>query len=353
MKKLVGLLLILSLLVVMMTVAAFAEDELPRDITDEIKWITAYDMYMEKLPIVRDDSVFIHPMDYDAATAPGSGIREITFTDWEEADMEEYFDDYFSCGDGCFVYDAVWAKSVDFPYNHGLMTYTFEVEEAGTYELVFVGAAQIKEEDVNNDAKDRGFAFSVDGGERRQINVSDTSGTFREYAYEYSEADLADTKIQTANGVNSYYYQMTYYYGIQVELTAGEHTLEFYHLFYSGETVFESGDGTRLNFAGAYVQKWLSEDELKDYTYSSDETAEETTAEITEAPIETEAPTDPVTEAPTETEAPTSVETTVESVTVPCTESVEGSGCGSILGFGAMVAVLAAGLILYRRKDEN
>ena len=353
MKKLVGFLLILSLLVGMMTFAAFAEDELPRDITDEIKWITAYDMYMEKLPIVRDDSVFIYPTDYDAATVPGSGIREITFTDWEEADMEEYFDDYFSLGDGYFVYDAVWAKSVDVPYDHGLMTYTFEVAEAGTYELVFVGAAQIKEEDVNNDAKDRGFAFSVDGGERRQINISDTSGTFREYAYEYGGADLEDTKIQTANGVNSYYYQMTYYYGIQVELTAGEHTLEFYHLFYSGETLFESGNGTRLNFAGAYVQKWLSEDELKDYTYPSDETAEETTAEITEAPTETEAPTDPVTEAPTETEAPTSVETTVESVTVPCSESVESSGCGSVLGLSAAVVALAAALMLCRRKDEN
>ena len=353
MKRIFAFLMILSLFVGVMAFAASAEETLPRDITDDIKWITAYDMYMQRLPVVRDDAVFIHPMDYEASTAPGSGVRDIVFTDWEEVGMEEYFDDYFSFGDGFFSYDAVWAKSVDVPYDHGLMTYTFEVEEAGTYELVFVGAAQIKEEDVNNDGKDRGFAFSVDGGERRQINISDTSGTFREYAYEYSGADLADTKIQTANGVNSYYYQMTYYYGIQVELTAGEHTLEFYHLFYSGETLFESGNGTRLNFAGAYVQKWLSEDELKDYTYPSDETAEETTAEITEAPTETEAPTDPVTEAPTETEAPTSVETTVESVTVPCTESVEGSGCGSILGFGAMVAVLAAGLILYRRKDEN
>ena len=230
---------------------------------------------------------------------------------------------------------------------------TFEVEEAGTYELVFVGAAQIKEENVDNDGKDRGFVFRVDNGELRQVNVSDTSGTFREYAYEYSGADLEDTKIQTANGVNSYYYQMTYYYGIQVELTAGEHTLEFYHLFYSGETLFESGNGTRLNFAGAYVQKWLSESELKDYTYPSDETAEETTAEITEAPTEAEAPTDSVTEAPTETEAPTSVETTVESVTVPCTESVEGSGCGSILGLGTAVVAMAAALMLYRRRDEN
>ena len=353
MKKLVGFLLILSLLVGMMTFAAFAEDELPRDITDEIKWITAYDMYMQRLPVVRDDAVFIHPMDYEASTAPGSGIRDIIFTDWEEVGMEEYFDDYFSFGDGYFTYDAVWANSVSDPYDHGLMSYTFEVEEDGTYELVFVGTAQIKEENVDNDGKDRGFVFRVDNGELRQVNISDTSGTFREYAYEYSGADLEDTKIQTANGVNSYYYQMTYYYGIQVELTAGEHTLEFYHLFYSGETLFESGNGTRLNFAGAYVQKWLSESELKDYTYPSDETVEETTAEITEEPTETEAPTDSVTEAPTETEAPTSVETTVESVTVPCTESVEGSGCGSIVGLGTAVVAMVAALMLYRRRDEN
>ena len=353
MKRIFAFLMILSLFVGVMAFTASAEETLPRDITDDIKWITAYDMYMQRLPVVRDDAVFIHPMDYEASTAPGSGIRDIIFTDWEEVGMEEYFDDYFSFGDGYFTYDAVWANSVSDPYDHGLMSYTFEVEEDGTYELVFVGTAQIKEENVDNDGKDRGFVFSVDSGELRQVNISDTSGTFREYAYEYSGADLEDTKIQTVNGVNSYYYQMTYYYGIQVELTAGEHTLEFYHLFYSGETLFESGNGTRLNFAGAYVQKWLSESELKDYTYPSDETAEETTAEITEALTETEAPTDSVTEAPTETEAPTSVETTVESVTAPCTESVEGSGCGSILGLGTAVVAMAAALMLYCRRDEN
>ena len=88
-------------------------------------------------------------------------------------------------------------------------------------------------------------------------------------------------------------------------------------------------------------------------TTAGETTAEETTAEITEAPTETEAPTGPVTEAPTETEAPTSVETTVESVTVPCSESVESSGCGSVLGLSAAVVALAAALMLCRRKDEN
>ena len=138
---------------------------------------------MQRLPVVRDDAVFIHPMDYEASTAPGSGIRDIIFTDWEEVGMEEYFDDYFSFGDGYFTYDAVWANSVSDPYDHGLMSYTFEVEEDGTYELVFVGTAQIKEENVDNDGKDRGFVFRVDNGELRQVNISDTSGTFREYAY--------------------------------------------------------------------------------------------------------------------------------------------------------------------------
>ena len=142
MKRIFAFLMILSLFVGVMAFTASAEETLPRDITDDIKWITAYDMYMQRLPVVRDDAVFIHPMDYEASTAPGSGVRDIVFTDWEEVGMEDYFDDYFSFGDGFFSYDAVWAKSVDVPYDHGLMTYTFEVEEAGTYELVFVGAAQ-------------------------------------------------------------------------------------------------------------------------------------------------------------------------------------------------------------------
>ena len=350
MKKLFGFLLILSLLLGSMTFTASAEEPLPLDITNEIKWITAYNMYEQRLPIVRADAVFVHPMDYTATTAPGSAVRDIVFTDWEEMGMEEYFDDYFSFGDGCFSYDAVWAKAVDDPYDHGLMSYTFEVEEAGTYELVFVGAAQIKEENVGMNEKDRGFVFSVDGGDRRQINISDTMGAFREYAYEYSKAELENTNLQTNDGVNSYYYQMTYYYGIQVELTAGEHTLEFFHLFYSGETLFESGNDPRLNFAGAYVQKWLSEDELRDYTYPSDETEEATESPtVTEAPTETEEPSEAPTETPTdgETEAP------AQSDTEPATEAPEKSGCRSALGLGATVTLLAAALVLRRRKDET
>ena len=41
-------------------------------------------MYEQKLPIVRADAVFMNAMDYTAATAPGSGIRMCTITDWAE-----------------------------------------------------------------------------------------------------------------------------------------------------------------------------------------------------------------------------------------------------------------------------
>ena len=355
MKKLLAILMITALVVSMMTFTTSAADALPQDITADVKWVTAYDMYAQKLPIVRADAVFIPAPEYEAATAPGADMRTITFTDWETSGMEFYFDDYFNLGDGYFMYDAVWANSTKDPdpYDHGLLKYTFEVEEAGTYELVVVGCAQIKADVVDNDEKDRGFAFSFDGGEIKQVNISDTAGIFRDYSYNYGKADLDATQITTTNGVNSQYYQMTYYYGIPVELTAGTHTFEFYHLFSSGEFVFESGNGPRLNYAGAYVQKFLTDVELENYEYPVITTQEVTTTaapETTPAPETTEAP---ATEAPT-TEAPaTEAPTTDAPVTeAPTTEAPKAEGgCGGFVALGVVAALIPAAVVIRKKRD--
>ena len=359
MKKLLAILMITALIVSMFTFTSSAADALPQDITADIKWVTAYDMYAQKLPIVRADAVFIPAPEYDAskvAKAPGAGMRTITFTDWETAGMEFYFDDYFNLGDGYFMYDAVWANSNETEYDHGLLQYTFEVEEAGTYELVVVGCAQIKADAVDNDEKDRGFAFSFDGGEIKQVNISDTNGIFRDYSYTYGKAELDSTQITTTNGVNSQYYQMTYFYGIPVELTAGTHTFEYYHLFSSGEFVFQSGNGPRLNYAGAYVQKFLTDVELENYQYPVIETQEVTT---TEAPETTPAvPEDTTTEAPaadTTTAAPEVADTTTAAPTTnaPTTEAPKDNegGCGGFVALGIVAALIPAAVVIRKKRD--
>ena len=69
--------------------------------------------------------------------------------------------------------------------------------------------------------------------------------------------------------------------------------------------------------------------------------------------------TDPETEAPTEpvadpvTEAPADGETTAAPDTEPATEAPQKSGCRSALGLGATVTLLAAALVLRRRKDGD
>ncbi len=352
MKKLTALFIMAALLVSLLTLTASAAD-LPQDITADIKWITSYDMYAQKLPIVRADAVMISALDYDqtkVAKAPGSGVRQITFSDWATSGMESYFPNYYDLGDGDFFYEAVWANSNESAYDHGLLSYTFEVEEAGTYELVIVGCAQIKADAVDNDAKDRGFAFSIDGGDIKQVNISDTMGIFRDYTYVYGKAELEATKQVTTNGVNSTHYQPTYYYGIPIELTAGTHTLEYYHLFYSGEHVFASGNGPRLNFCGAYVQKYLSDAEFDAYVYPETTTMETTTA----APVDTTpAETTPAETTPAEvpvetTPAPAPVETTPAPAV---TEPAKAGGCGAAMGFGVLAALIPAAVVIRKKRN--
>lgn len=352
MKKITAILVAVVLLLNMMAVMTSAADAKPVDITNDIKWVTAYEMYENKLPVVRADAVFIPSTEYEAAVAPGSGNRTITFTDWAEKGMENYFDDYFNLGDGYFWYDSVWANSSSDPYDHGRLSYTFTVEESGTYELVIVGCGQIKAENVDNDEKDRGFVFQIDGGELQQVNISDTAGTFRDYSYSYSKADLEAGLISTTNGVNSQHYQVVYYYGMQMHLSAGTHTLDYYHLYYSGDYVFESGNGPRLNYMGAYVQKYLTGVEWESYVYP-ETTAPETTVapepETTKEP-ETEAPDQTTEEATEATNAPEPEKTDAPTPTQTEAPKAEG-GCGAMVGFGTLLALIPAALVIKKKRD--
>ena len=356
MKKITALLVAVVLMLNMMVIMASADATKPTDITADIKWVTAYDMYANKYPVVRADAIFIGAGDYDpslVAELPGSGTRIISFTDWATSGMTNYFPDVFNLGDGIFAYDAVWANSNKEVYDHGRLSYKFTVDVADTYELVIVGAAQIKTENVDNDSKDRGFTYQIDGGELYQVNISDTLGVFQNgtYEYDYGKAELDSTKINTTNGENSWYYQMTYYYGMQMYLEPGEHTLDFYHLFYSGEHLFESGNGPRLNFAGAYVQKYMTGIEWDNYVYP-----ETTAPETTEAPEETtKAPEDETTKAP-EDETPAVDQTTEapqpEQTNAPTTDKAEEKkGCGSMIGFGVLFALVPAAIVLKKKRN--
>ena len=353
MKKITALVVALVLMLNMMAIMASADATKPADITADIKWVTAYDMYAGKLPVVRADAIHIWADEYDPgliATAPGSGTRMITFTDWATSGMESYFNDEYDCGDGFFAYPAVWANSGSDPYDHGRLSYKFTVEEAGTYELVIVGCGQITDANLDNDAKDRGFTYQIDGGQMYQVNISDTSGVFRDYTYDYDKAALDAAKLTTTNGVNSQVYQMTYYYGMQMYLEPGEHTLDYYHLFYSGEHLFESGNGPRLNFAGAYIQKYLTGVEWENYKYpettAAPETTEEPKPETTKAP-ETEAPVETTAEA-TEAPAPEQTNAPAPEQTEP---KAEKKGCGAMVGFSVLFALVPAAVVLKKKRD--
>ena len=90
MKKFTAILVAIVLMMNMMAICASAANYAnaqPIDITNNIKWVTLYEMYEKKLPVVRADAVFIPAIEYEAATAPGSGMRTITITDWAEKGM--------------------------------------------------------------------------------------------------------------------------------------------------------------------------------------------------------------------------------------------------------------------------
>lgn len=372
MKKIISFFVIAMMLISMLVLPSSAAIDAstldaPIDITNDVKSITSYDLYLNKVPVIRADAQLILAYDYDMSlceTAPGYGTRTITFTDWEEKGMTSFFYDEFDLGEGVFdYYPTQWFNVTESGNwdDRAKVTFTCEIYEPGTYEFVFLGAAQIKAENVGNPAKERGFCFSIDGGEIYSVNISNTRGVFREYSYEYSHEDLE----AGYDGNNTTYYQPTYYYGFSENLSAGTHTIEFYHLFNSSDGTQLTGNGSRINLIGIYVEKFLDESQFDSYVYPSEEdstTAEETTTEAQESEsIEettaeagentTEAATDPK-ETESATEAATKAETTTEEATTKDNTPSEQKGCkGSVIGLGVIIALVPAALIIKRKKD--
>ncbi len=369
MKKLFAILMSAVLCTSMCVTASAAEKAI--DITDQVSVSTALEMYSNKLPIVRMDAIHLPAQEFENDYAdpdfaePGMGDRFVTISD---VTFEDYFSDYyvnyFSEGEASFWYPMIWSNIT------GPMVYTFNIDEAGTYEFVVVGAAQIKPENIGNDAKDRGFCISVDGGQKYQVNISDTQGAFAsDYIYDYTPADVAATNVVNAEtGVTtSHVYQVAYWYNITMELDKGEHVFEYWGLEYSGETDLSTSTGPRLNYAGTYIQKALSADELAAYVYPEivkEEPAAEPEPEpepVVEEPVAEEAPAaeeEPAAEeapaaeeeTPAAEEAPAADDTTAETPAADAAPA-ESGGCGSFIGGGAVViaAILGAAWVSKRK----
>lgn len=347
MKKIISI-AIICVLAISMCLPTFAKDETLIDVTSEVKFATVLDVYTNFLPVVRTDAQFLDPFSYvnggdEGFKAPGSGTRTIFI---DGIPFNNFFNDRFvidiSAQDqsAIFEYPSVWANngSDDSPAK---LVYNVDIPKDGIYEFVVVGCAQIKEADVDNDKKDRGFCISVDGGQdKRQINISDTELIFREYSYMYSAEEVKTTNITTANGVNSQFYQVGYIYNITYELTKGTHSIEFWHLNYSGDAVMEK-NSSRLNMMGIYVQEFLTETELALYKYPETVAQTETDApETTKAP-ETDAPETkaPETKAPETNAADNKAEEPATTTAAPATSS----GCSGSVGMGAVVIVAIVG----------
>lgn len=363
MKKLTAILMSAVLCASMcVSVSATAED-----ITDKVSVSTALEMYTNKLPIVRMDAIHLPAQEFenDVASAdykePGMGDRIVTISDVTFEDyFKDYYINYFDEGTASFWYPMIWSNMTT------PMIYTFNIDEPGTYEFVVVGAAQIKPENIGNDAKDRGFCISVDGGQKYQVNISDTQGAFSsDYIYDYTPADVAATNVVNAEtgAVTSHVYQVAYWYNITMELDKGEHVFEYWGLEYSGETDLSTSTGPRLNYAGTYIQKALSADELAAYVYPEivkeepapapepepEPVVEEKPAE--EAPAEEPAADEaPAADAPAD-EAPTEEAPAADAPADDAAAPAESGGCGSFIGGGAVVimALLGAAWVSKRK----
>ncbi len=364
MKKVLSALVLAAMLISTIVLAASATGTatLPIDITDQAKCSTVYEIYSQKLPVVRLDAVFVGANEYDVALAgkaPGKNNgtnRMVTITDWN---LPYFFNDPFNWGDGVFNYDtSLWANVVDAanPDDRAPLTYYFDIKDAGKYEFVVVGCAEITETECNDDTKDRGFTYSIDDGQKYQVNISDTKGAFRSathgtYSFTYTMAEAA-ADIVTTNGVNSdKAYQVAYYYNLTADLSAGKHTFVLSDLYFSGDTRILGNEG-RLNYMGFYYQKAVTEAAWIAYTYPEVTTTE--APATTKAPDTTKAPV--TTKAPTTTAAPVTTATASVTTKTPAAVTTAGDsdkgGCGSLVGIGVIAFIVPAAAIIIKKKKD-
>lgn len=188
MKKIISL-VIVCILAAAMCLPTFATDAAPaQDITADVKFATAMEIYTGFLPVVRTDAQFISWDTYtnggDAGfKAPGTGKRDIFMMGFP---FVNFFNDRFVVDISkkeeyvMLQYPTCWQNNYE-DGSPAKFVYTIDIPKDGIYEFVVVGCAQIKEDQVDNDAKDRGFSISVDGQDKKQVNISDTQLAFRAY----------------------------------------------------------------------------------------------------------------------------------------------------------------------------
>lgn len=378
MKKIIALALAVIMLCALAAVPASAIPEgcTAIDITSDVKFMTVYEMYKTGTPIVRDDALFINVQD-DLKTdepdyvAPGGmgGLRKIFITDFDPRGKEDQlqFDPFYidlgpsddgSAPGGYWEYAAIWPnipKDIE-GYTKARVVYEFEVKTPGEYEFVFVGAAQIKAGDVGNDAKDRGFTYSIDNGQKYQVNVSDSPMVFREYLYDYTCKEAEEGK----DGEPLYYYQMACVYNIKAELSVGKHTIEYYHLEYSGDTVTDGSNGSRLNLGGIFVQKYLDEVALASYTYpkyvpdETDSDSESESATQPATPVDSESGSAEASDSETQKpEEPTKADTQKPDDPKTTDPATNDGGCKSVVVSSAAMIVLACAACVALKKKSK
>ena len=376
MKKIIALALAVIMLCALAAVPASAIPEgcTAIDITSDVKFMTTYEMYKTGTPIVRDDALFINVQDdlkidepdYYAPGGMGKS-RDITIMGLNLKDKMDQlqYDPFFLMpeseeywADSTWMYYAIWPnipENIE-GYTKARVVYEFEVKTPGEYEFVFVGAAQIKKANIDNDAKDRGFTYSIDNGQKKQVNVSDSPMVFREYEYSYDGQGAKEGK----DGDKYYYYQMAYAYNIKEELSVGKHTIEYYHLEYSGDTVTDGSNSSRLNLGGIFVQKYLDEVALASYTYPK------YVPEDTETGSETESATQPVTPVDSESgsaeasdsetqkpEEPTNADTKKPDAPKTTEPAANDGGCKSVVVSSAAMIVLACAACVALKKKSK
>jgi len=345
MKKTLVLFLTIAMLFSVMSISTSAIPEgcTAIDVTANVKFSSVVDMYVNGTPIIRDDAKFVYASESDASTTigkqPGSGIRTIVVMDFDKNTYKDQLQyDVHFIDEGVFAYPAIWQNNAEDGAT-AKSVYKFSVPAAGKYEFVVLGAAEIKAENVGNPEKERGFSYSIDGGQKFQVNISDSPLVCRGYNYEYKIEDAQKAVKDKTHD----YYQIGCVYNITADLTAGEHTFEYYHLEYnSAGNVVNTGNSSRLNFAGFYFQKALSESELANYKYPV-------------APVATTpAPTTPkvTTKAPDTTPAPTTPDVTTKTPDVTTPDSVQNEGgCGAVVsGAAVIIAFAGAAFVAAKRK---
>lgn len=349
MKKALVLILTIAMLFSALSISTSAIPEgcTAIDITANVKFSTVVDMYVNGTPIIRDDAKFVYASEYDLTAsvgkAPGSGTRTIEVQKFDKKLYKDQiqFDVHF-IDEGVFMYPAIWQNNAE-DGSTAKAVYKFTVPEAGKYEFVVIGCAEIKAENVGKPEKERGFSYAIDGGQKYQVNISNSPLVFLQgYNYVFS---VEDAQKAVANKTYEFY-QMGCVYNITADLTAGEHTFEYYHLEYnSADGIMNTGNSSRLNYAGFYYQKYLDETALKAYKYP--EAPEETTAAPTTPKETTKAPAT-TTKAPAATNAPS---TTTKAPAVTTAAPKNEAGCGSIVsGAAVIIAFAGAAFVAAKRK---